>query len=130
MQGLAARVILRRIMTTGTPVSSIRNLGPATEASFARVGIADAETLRALGADAAYARLLANGERPHFIGYYVLVMGLQGRPWNDCQGSEKVALRARFDKIKAEAAARRPDDGALAPALAAALNLMGVVPKR
>lgn len=59
--------------------------------------------MRALGADETYARLLQNGMRPHFIGYYVLVMGLQGRPWNDCKGAEKKALRARFDAIKARA---------------------------
>ncbi len=85
-----------------TPVSSIRNLGPAVEQACARAGIHSAEALRALGADAAYARLLVSGTRPHFIGYYALVMGLQGRPWNDCQGSEKDALRVRFDAIKAE----------------------------
>lgn len=28
-------------------------------------------------------------------------MGLQGRPWNDCKGEEKKALRQRFDAIKA-----------------------------
>lgn len=85
----------------GTPISTIRNLGPATERAFARAGIHDAEALRALGPDAAYAALLRTGERPHFIGYYVLVMGLQGRPWNDCKGAEKDALRARFDALKA-----------------------------
>jgi len=84
------------------PVSSIRNLGPASDAGFARAGITNAEQLRELGADEAYKRLLAAGTRPHFIGYYALVMGLQGRPWNDCQGDEKVALRKRFDAIKAE----------------------------
>lgn len=84
-----------------SPVSSIRNLGPAFEAQCARAGIGSAEELRALGADAAYARLLAAGTRPHFIGYYVLVMGLQGRPWNDCRGKEKAALRDRFDALKA-----------------------------
>ena len=89
-----------------TPVSSIRNLGPAFEAACTRAGIHSAEELRALGADAAYARLLATGKRPHFIGYYVLVMGLQGRPWNDCQGAEKKALRARFDAL---CAATKPD---------------------
>ena len=85
-----------------TPVSSLRNLGPAVEAACARAGLPDAETLRALGADAAYARLLEHGTRPHFIGYYVLVMALQGRPWNDCKGAEKLALRKRFDAIKAQ----------------------------
>lgn len=88
-------------MTTSDPVSSIRNLGPAVEAACARAGIHSADALRALGADVAYARLIASGTPPHFIGYYVLVMGLQGRPWNDCQGDEKIALRARFDEIKA-----------------------------
>jgi len=86
---------------TGAPVSSIRNLGPAVEAACLRADITSAQDLRTLGADTAYARLLATGTHPHFIGYYALVMGLQGRPWNDCQGDEKRKLRARFDAIKA-----------------------------
>ncbi len=86
-----------------SPVSSIRNLGPASDASFARAGITSAEHLREMGADTAYGRLLAHGTQPHFIGYYALVMGLQGRPWNDCKGDEKKALRMRFDAIKAAA---------------------------
>ena len=84
-----------------TPVSSIRNLGPAMEKSLAEVGITSAEALREIGADAAYAKLLEGGTRPHFIGYYVLHMGLQGRPWNDCKGAEKAALRKTFDALKA-----------------------------
>ena len=90
----------------GKPVSSIRNLGPASEEMFARAGIPDAETLIELGADDAYAKLIKTGTRPHFIGYYALVMGLQGRPWNDCQGDEKKALRSRFDALKS--ANRKP----------------------
>lgn len=86
-----------------TPVSSIRNLGPAFEASCTKAGIHSAEDVRALGADETYARLLRAGTQPHFIGYYVLVMGLQNRPWNDCKGAEKKALRAQFDAIKADA---------------------------
>lgn len=86
-----------------TPVSSIRNLGPAVEQSCARAGIMSAEALREMGADAAYAQMLETGSKPHFIGYYVLVMALQGRPWNDCKGAEKAALRKRFDAIKAVA---------------------------
>jgi hypothetical protein len=85
-----------------TPISSIRNLGPAFEESCHKAGIMDAETLREMGADAAYARMLAAGTKPHFIGYYVLVMGLQGRPWNDCKGAEKAALRVKFDALKAD----------------------------
>ena len=59
-----------------SPVSSIPNLGPASEAAFAVAGITSAEEIRALGPDEAYARLLRSGTRPHFIGYYVLAMGL------------------------------------------------------
>ena len=85
------------------PVSSIRNLGPAFEKSCSSVGINSAQQLRALGADAAYEMLLKSGQRPHFIGYYVLVMALQGRPCNDCKGAEKAALRVKFDGLKARA---------------------------
>jgi hypothetical protein len=86
-------------------VSTIPNLGPASEAAFAKAGIHSAEEIQALGADGAYFRLLQTGARPHFIGYYVLVMGLQGRPWNDCKGAEKSALRKAFDAICARSAA-------------------------
>lgn len=89
-----------------TPVSSIRNLGPAVETACAKAGIFSAEDLRALGPDETYSRMIRAGTRPHFIGYYCMVMGLQGRPWNDCQGNEKKELRARFDAIKAAA---KPD---------------------
>lgn len=112
------------------PVSSIRNLGPATEAAFARAGIHSADQLRSLGADEAYARLLKSGAAPHFIGYYALVMGLQGRPWNDCTAEEKRALRRRFDQIKARMS---QDMDAVNEKdrlrLEAALDQIGLVPK-
>ncbi len=82
-------------------LSSIRNIGPAFEASLNAVGIMTAEELREMSADAAYARLLQAGHRPHFIGYYVLHMALQGRPWNYCKGEEKKTLRKQFDVLKA-----------------------------
>ena len=102
------------------PVSAIRNLGPASDAGYKRAGMESAEQVRALGPDEAYARLLAAGTKPHFIGYYALVMGLQGRPWNDCQGAEKAALRKRFDGIKAAASP------ALNSELERALDALGV----
>lgn len=109
-----------------TPVSSIRNLGPAIEAALAEAGIPDAETLRALGPHEAYRALLNHGGRPHFIGYYVLHMALQGRPWNDCTGKEKEALRAAFDLLKAQCAqTARPSQSRLDAALAE----IGVVPR-
>ena len=107
------------------PVSSIRNLGPASDAAFARAGITSADELRAIGPDEAYRRLLAAGTRPHFIGYYAMVMGLQGRPWNDARGDEKTALRVRFDAIKAPASATPPETG-LPPDLADFLDRHGI----
>ena len=107
-----------------TPVSSIRNLGPATEAAFAKAGIHSAEELHTLGADESYRRLILSGTQPHFIGYYVLVMGLQGRPWNDCKGDEKTALRARFDAIKATTTQKGRSE------LEAALDFFGVIERR
>lgn len=106
-------------------LSTIRNLGPATEAQFAKAGITTAEELRAMGADAAYKAWLLAGLPAHFIGYYVLVMGLQDRPWNDCKGEEKKALRLRFDALKAEYASTGRSE------LEMALNFFGVIdPKR
>lgn len=111
-----------------TPLTSIRNIGPATAAALERAGIVSAEALREAGADRAYRRLIETGTSPHFIGYYVLVMALQGRPWNDCKGAEKTALRARFDAIRAEAVrgAGLPPDR---PPFEAALAAIGVVPR-
>ena len=106
-----------------TPISSIRNLGPATEWHFAKAGITTAEQLHALGAHEAYRRWLQVGLPPHFIGYYVLHMGLQGRSWNDCQGAEKKALRITFDALVAETRARGNAE------IEAALNLFGVITK-
>lgn len=110
--------------TMTDPVSSIRNLGPAFQESCTRAGITSAQQLRDLGADDAYARIIRSGTRPHFIGYYVLVMGLQGRPWNDCKGDEKKALRARFDAIKAATYDKGRSQ------LETALDAIGVIEKR
>ncbi|MCL4189008.1 MAG: TfoX/Sxy family DNA transformation protein [Rhodobacteraceae bacterium] len=102
-------------------LTSIRNIGPSTAAALARAGVGSAGQLRAMGAEAAYSRLLAAGEWPHFIAFYALAMGLQGRPWNDCRGAEKAALRARFDALVAARSDPR------VAAREAALDALGVV---
>jgi DNA transformation protein and related proteins len=107
-----------------SPVSSIPNLGPASEVAFAKAGITTAEEIRELGPDEAYRRLLDSGSRPHFIGYYVLVMGLQGRPWNDCKGEEKKALRKRFDAL---CAGFNRSDAKQRADLEQALSFLGVI---
>ncbi len=82
-----------------------------------------------MGADAAYLRLLHGGSAPHFIGYYVLVMGLQGRPWNDCKGREKEMLRVRFDALKARAASV-PSPARDHRKLEAIFDEIGLLPRR
>ena len=99
---MGGEIQMRPLCPPMTAISTIRNLGPAMEAELNAAGIATAEALRACGADEAYRRLLRSGARPHFIAYYVLHMALQGRPWNDCKGAEKAALRGDFDALVAE----------------------------
>lgn len=106
------------------PVSSIRNMGPASDSGFGRAGINTAEELRALGPDEAYFKYLSAGGKPHFIGYYAMVMGLQGRPWNDCRDEEKEALKQRFTAIKA----RVKQQGPLESGLDHALREIGIMP--
>lgn len=107
--------------TQNTPVTSIRNIGPAMEQTLRRIGITSAEELRSLGADATYARMLESGSRPHFIAYYALVMALQGRPWNDCKGKEKSDLRVKFGALVSGGHDKGRSD------LEAALNIIGVI---
>ncbi len=104
----------------GDPVTVFRNIGPSQAETLARVGIHTADQLRDLGAHEAYRRILRLGTRPHFVMYYVLHMALQGRPWNDCQGAERDALRAQFDALKVEEAASGND-----PELERFLNAIG-----
>ncbi|MBY8976897.1 TfoX/Sxy family DNA transformation protein [Rhodobacteraceae bacterium NNCM2] len=105
---------------TDEPVSAIRNIGPKSIPGFARAGLTSAEQVREIGAHEAYRRLIAAGTRPHFIGYYALVMGLQGRRWNDLDPAEKAALRVRFDDLVAE------HQGSSPSALEADLDRLGV----
>lgn len=84
-----------------SPVSTIRNLGPAMEEACRRAGITSAEQLRGLGADEAFRLLVENGTRPQFIIYRVIFMGLQDRPWQESSAAEKKMLRERYDAIVA-----------------------------
>ncbi len=107
-----------------TPVSSFPNLGPATEAAFARAGITSAEEVRAMGADEAYLALLRSGVQPHFIGYYVIVMGLQVVPGTIARARRRPRCAASFDLLKAQVTKKGRSE------LEAALDLLGVVERR
>jgi hypothetical protein len=109
-------------------ISRLRNLGPASEAAFARAGIDTAGQLHDLGADAAYARLLGSGARPHFMMFVALVTGLQNRPFTDVAPREKADLRRRFDAIVAAAAPAPQPPDAPDSDLERALDALGIVP--
>lgn len=111
-----------------TPIRSIRNLGPAMEAACHAAGVMDAETLHAVGADAAYARMIAHGHRPHVLAFSAMALGLQGRHWNDADPAEKAALRARFDAARATASAVPTHEQGRTP-MDAALDDLGVIRK-
>ena len=53
-------------------------------------------------------------------------MGLQGRPWNDCQGAEKAALRVTFDILKDSTKSTKEKGRS---DLEAALDAIGVIVK-
>jgi len=111
------------------PIRSIRNLGAAMEAACHAAGIMDADALRGLGADTAYARMIAHGHRPHVVAFSALALGLQGRHWNEADPAEKAALRARFEAAKAAAAQVARHDEGRTP-MDAALDDIGVIPRR
>ncbi|WP_417808059.1 TfoX/Sxy family DNA transformation protein [Thioclava sp.] len=111
-------------------ITSISGLGPASAQGFARAGITSARQLRALGAHEAYRAWLTAGNFAHFIGYYALHMSLQGRPWNDCRGSEKANLRKSFDALCAEVKAALPPTDKGRTQLDAALDEIGLREKR
>ncbi|PJE25691.1 TfoX C-terminal domain-containing protein [Pseudooceanicola antarcticus] len=94
-----------------SPVTTIRNLGPAMERAFARAGITSAEALREMGCDAAYLAAMRSGMAAHFAGYMALCLGLQGRPWTDAAGPEKAAMRQRYDALREQAKAGRETPG-------------------
>lgn len=90
-------------------LKTIKGIGDAVAGQLIAAGITSTKQLREMGAHAAYGRMMENGIRPHFIGYYALEMALQGRPWNDCKGAEKDRLKERFDELKSSI----QSDGAL-----------------
>ena len=94
----------------GTPLDSLRNIGPAMTDRFRRIGIVDAEGLRAMGADGAYARMLLAGERPHIMVFTAMILALEGRDWKALTKAEKADIKRRYAAARAAA-----DSGTLPP---------------
>lgn len=84
------------------PLTALAGIGPAVSSQLEAADIKSVGELRTIGAHDAYGKMMKNGLRPHFIGYYALAMAVQGRPWSDCKGAEKEALRIRFDALKTD----------------------------
>ncbi len=92
-------------------ISKLLNLGPVSEKQLAKVGIADAEALRATGALEAYARLKWRYPRAiNVVALYALEGALTNTHWNGLPAARKDELR-RFanqlaDRLKTKK--RRP----------------------
>ncbi|QFU09124.1 hypothetical protein PARPLA_01741 [Rhodobacteraceae bacterium THAF1] len=120
----------------GTPLDSLRNIGPAMTDRFVRIGIRDVEGFRAMGADAAYARMLTEGERPHIMVFTAMVLALQGRDWRALSSADKADIKARYtscrtlvEKGELPPPAQDPDEAAISPELSAFLDHMGLSPR-
>ncbi|MGE0282075.1 MAG: TfoX/Sxy family DNA transformation protein [Rhizobiaceae bacterium] len=79
-------------------VAEMRNLGPATARMLTEVDIADEETLRAVGAQAAYRRLKFRfGRQVTLVALYALEAALRDCDWRslDAKTKEELAKAAR-----------------------------------
>ncbi|MEM1118099.1 MAG: TfoX/Sxy family protein, partial [Bacteroidota bacterium] len=83
----------RRHLPQRMKPSSLKNLGPTTDAYLAEVGIETAEEVRRLGAPMVY-RILKHrhGAEVNRIWLYALEGALTDRHWNSFSPSEKAAL--------------------------------------
>jgi DNA transformation protein len=77
----------------GSDLASLPNLGPASAAMLAAAGVPDAAALRALGAAAAFRRVLfARGGRASRTLLWALEGALTGRRWDRLDAATKARL--------------------------------------
>lgn len=81
--------------TEALPPSSLRNLGAAMDRWLREAGIETVAELRAIGAEAAWARLrFVCGPKVNLIGLYALEAALTDRDWRDLPPDRKAQLQA------------------------------------
>ncbi len=76
-----------------TPIEDLPNLGPVTRRWLADVGIEDEDTLREVGAVAAYVRLRFAQGRVSLNALYAMHAALRGIPWTALGEDERAELR-------------------------------------
>ena len=75
--------------------SSLRNLGPKSDAMLAEIGIETVDQLRALGAVEVYSRLkFALGDRVSLNALWAIHAGLQDQHWQRISPEDKARLIA------------------------------------
>lgn len=81
-------------------IADLLNLGPATEAQLARVGVTSPDELRELGALEAYVRLkIAFPDRINAVALYALEGALRGVHWNELPDEDKASLVRQADAL-------------------------------
>jgi DNA transformation protein len=76
----------------------MRGLGPRSEALLRQVGIETPEDLRALGAVAAYERLVRAGHAISLNMLWALEGALSGRDWRAVARDDRTSLLAQLDR--------------------------------
>ncbi len=80
-------------------ISEMRNLGPASQALLAEIGIHNEKQLREIGAVSTFCRVRFQlGKAYASLNLlYAMEAALQDRDWRDLSPAEKAALKAQID---------------------------------
>lgn len=79
---------------------NLPNLGPASATMLAAAGIHDVDTLRALGAAAAYSAVRRAGARPSLNLLWALEGALSGRRWQDVAREDRLRLLLEVERLE------------------------------
>ncbi len=79
---------------------TLRNLGPASWKMLADCGITDVQTIRRLGAPAAYLRVKTASANISLNLLYALAGGLEDRDWRSLSADEKARLNREFEDLQ------------------------------
>ena len=89
-------------------VSTMRNLGPASEKLLASIGVHDSKALADIGALEAFRRLRLAGHQPNLALLYTLHGALTDQAWDRLPEDEKEFLKLEVIRIEAELSGASP----------------------
>ena len=81
-------------------IRDLRGLGVKSEETLAKVNISSVDSLREVGAVAAFYRLKVAGFRPSLNFLYAMMGGLTDRSWLEVAHTEREQLLAELESIE------------------------------